>query len=478
MPTLIDTNQDLLEIARQRVDDLRRLQAAGLICKSGDFYPSVHYPPITMYQPMTQEELFRTFTMPADGMLDVYMHIPFCEMQCVFCHYPVKLGKQLAEKDRYLTALEKEMDIYMRLLGIDIIKVRSVLIGGGTPTYLTLPQLERFLKYFTRRCDLSKCEQFNYDVDPNTMTGPEGLERLRIMKDYGVNRLTVGVQSLSDMILKKMCRPHNAARAIEAVRNCLEFGYIVNIEFIFGYPGQTLENWMEVMEKAVTLGVDEIQLYRLKVEAYGDHQGAVKKYKQIKPSEVPSPENSLMMKQLAISILSRNGYHENLRRVFSKKREHYSVYAHDQCCNLQDQIGLGLTGFSSLRDRFGLNTQYFDEYYRCIDEGRLPLNRGIVRSQEEQIRWSIILPLKNRDVWKPTFQERTGVSLDTVFRKKIEKLKASGLVTENATNLALTPLGCFFADEVAQQFQHPRYMPFPPDAYERGPLHPLEDCQP
>jgi len=478
MNALLETPSDLLGIARQRINDLRRLQAAGLICRSGDFFPSVHYPPITMYRPITEEELFRTYTLPPDGMFDIYVHIPFCKLHCVFCHYPVKLGPQLAEKDRYLAALEKEMDLYMRRLGVDKIKVHSLLVGGGTPTYLTLPQLERFLRFFTQRCDLSKIEQFNYDVDPNTLLGPEGLERLRLMRSHGVDRLTIGVQSLDDSILKKMGRHHNAALALESIRNSQELGYQVNIEFIFGYPGQTLDNWSEMIEQAVTLGVDEIQLYRLKVEAYGDFQGAIKKYRQIKPSEVPRPEEALLMKQLAISILNRNGYHENLRRVYSKKPEHFSCYAHNQCCNLQDQIGLGLTAFSSLRDRFGLNTQYFDEYYRSIEQDRLPLNRGLVRSPEEQMRWAIVLPLKNRDVWKPLFQERTGVSLDTVFRKKIEKLVDFGLVTDNATNLALTTLGAFFADEVAQQFQHPDYLPFPPDAYERGPLHPLEDCQP
>ena len=99
-----------------------------------------------------------------------------------------------------------------------------------------------------------------------------------------------------------------------------------------------------------------------------------------------------MMKQLAISILDRNGYHENLRRVFTREKKDFSLYAHDQCCMLYDQIGFGLTAFSSLRDRFGLNTQDFDEYYAMIAQGRLPLNRGLVRSKEDQIRWAIILP--------------------------------------------------------------------------------------
>lgn len=470
-----DDKKNLIDIARGRVEDFHRLQEAGFLVKDGDFFASVHYPPITMYPPITEEELFATYTNPADMYFDVYAHIPFCHGRCLFCHYPVRYGDQYQEKERYLAALEKEMDIYLKRLGLEKIKVRSILVGGGTPTFLTPEQLTRFLEYFTKRLDMSKIRQFNYDVDPTTLIGPDGLERLKIMRSYGVDRLTIGVQSLNKDILKIMNRPHSVAETIEAIENCKAHGFKVNIEFIFGHPGQTLDTWIAEMEHAVTLGVGEIQLYRLKVEAYGDFQGPVKKFKQMKPETVPKPEEAIMMKQLAISILNANGYHENLRRVFSKQRQDFSIYAHNQCCQLYDEIGLGLTAFSSLRNRFGLNTQHFDEYYEKIAAGKLPLNRGYVRNKEDQIRWAIILPIKNRNVRKGHFRLVTGVSLDEVFRKKIENLKAFGLVTEDQNALEVTPLGAFFADEVAQQFHHPDFMPFPRSAYTEGPLNPYHD---
>lgn len=469
--------QELLAHARSRVDDMHRMQEAGLVCKSGDFYASVHYPPITMYQPITQEELFKTYKVPADGLFDVYVHLPFCQGRCLFCHYPVQYGKQLDEKDRYLTALEKEMDIYMRILGLDKIKTRSILVGGGTPTYLTPVQLDRFLGFFCKRLDLSQIEQFNYDVDPVTMSGPEGEERMRIMRSYGVDRLTIGVQSLNERILKIMNRPHGVAEIYESIKLAKKHGFQVNIEFIFGHPGQSLDNWMETMEQAVRLGVEEIQLYRLKIEAYGDFQGPIKKYWNLRPDECPSFEDAIMMKQLAIDILAQHGYHENLRRVFTTDKKYYSAYAWNQCCELYDEIGFGLTAFSSLRDRFGLNTQYFDEYYRAIDEGRLPVNRGLVRDQDAQARWSIVLPIKNSYVREELFTERAGLSLSKVFPTKFKNLKDFGLLREYEKNSKLrrevTTLGAFFADQVAQQFHAPQYMPFPREDYNRGPLDPF-----
>src|SRR6202044_3785034 len=104
------------------------------------------------------------------------------------------------------------------------------------------------------------------------------------------------------------------------------------------------------------------------------------------------------------------------------------------------------------RDRYSLNTANFEEYYKKIENGQLPLNRGLVRSPEEQIRWAIILPLKNLDIWKPTFLERTGRNLEDVFQAKFANLKAEGLIVETDKKIALTKKGAFFADEGVEGF--------------------------
>ncbi|WGR90761.1 coproporphyrinogen III oxidase family protein (plasmid) [Bradyrhizobium sp. ISRA443] len=471
---------ELIARSRNRLDDLNRLRDLGIVAKGADFSPSgVHYPPITKYAPITEDEMFADYVMPDDGRLDVYAHIPFCKTRCTFCHYPLKLGpKMIEEKDRYLTALEKEMDLYLRRLGVDRIKPRSILVGGGTPTFLTPAQLRRFLDSFNKRVDLLSSTQFSYDVDPNTLIGPDGAERLSMMRDYGVHRLTIGIQSLNPEVLRLMNRHHGREEALLAIEATKKAGFQVNIEFIFGYPGQTLENWAEVVEEACQLDVEEIQLYRLKVEAYGDYQGPIKQVLEKKRQPVPTNEDAIVMKQLAIEILARHGYREQiLRRVFTRHPEHYSHYAHNQCCRLVDEVGFGLSAFSSLRDRFVLNTADFDEYYAKIESGQLPVNRGLVRSKEDLIRWAVILPLKNRTIRERDFRRVTGRELDGVFADKFNLLKEEGLVANTKWGLTLTTLGCFFADEIVQQFFEPHHLPFAPDDYAPGPLHPLNHAE-
>lgn len=453
------------------------LRGLGLIQRDGAFYPSVHYPPITMYPARTANEILEGYAPPADGLFTLYAHVPFCLKACAFCHYPVKFLASGHEMERYVDTLLAELDLWRQRLGVARIPSRSILLGGGTPTYLSPRLLARFMEGFASRLDRTRNTQFNADVDPLTLIGPQGAERLRILRDHGVDRLTIGVQSLDDGSLKRMNRHHDAAEAIRAIHACREAGFKLNIEFIFGYPGDTLDSWQRVVETAVQQPVEEIQLYRLKMIPYGDRTAPLAKGFRKLDQRVPEVREALQMKALAHDILHAHGFYENLTRVFTRGSEHYSHYASDQCCGLLDQIGIGQTAFSSLRDRFCLNTQDFKTYYDRVEGGHLPIDRGTLRNLDEQIRWAIILPLKNAAVSKSLFRARTGLPLERVFRRKVARLKGAGLLAEDSQSLILTPLGRFYADEVCQQFHHPDHMPFDRDAFADGPLHPYRNWQ-
>ncbi len=468
--------EKLIESAQETLAKVKYYQKLGLICDDGDFVPSVHYPPITEYPLIDVDEYFKTFTLPKDGMMDIYVHIPFCIRHCLFCHYPGMVGDNNDEKEKYISYLIREIDIYRKRFGIDKIKPRSILLGGGTPTYLKPELLDHFLTEFGKRVDMSACRQYNVDLDPNSIIGEDGTKRCEIMKKHGITRLTIGIQSLDDDVLKAMNRPHTVKEAEESIYKAVEYGFDVNIEFIYGHPGETIDNWIDVMEKAVQFPVGEIQLYRLKVKAYGDYQGAINKLvRGSGKTDIPDFETTMMMKQIAVDILEANGFHENLRRVYSKTKKVFSHYAYNQCCNQYDQVGFGLTGFSSYRDRFDINVYDFNEYYDYIDKGLLPINRGYVRPLNEQVRWAIVLPLKNRDVRKREFLQRTGIEFDSLNQTKIDLLKEYGLIEDDGNVVKLTKIGGFLADEVCEQFNSLPYIPFPKERYADGVLNPYSN---
>jgi oxygen-independent coproporphyrinogen-3 oxidase len=171
-------------------------------------------------------------------------------------------------------------------------------------------------------------------------------------------------------------------------------------------------------------------------------------------------------------MLEAGGYHEYLRRVFTRDRKIYSHYAYNQCCNLQDTLGFGLSAFSSLSDRFSLNAQFFDEYFGAISKGRVPINRGFVRGRDEQMRWATVLPLKNHWLRKRVFRKVTGAEMDGLFQERFAKLKQYGLVEEDDATIRLTRLGAFFADEVVEQFHSPKFIQWPASDYADGSLNP------
>lgn len=446
-------NNQIIDNSKYRLDEFKDLQNLGMIPLNGEFYPAgVHYPPITMYPNTTQDNFFLDYKPLQSGVYDIYVHIPFCKKKCWFCHYPSKYSAKDSSKDEYLDALEKEMILYSDFLGQGKIKTRSILIGGGTPTDLSAKQLHRFLTFFTKIFDITDTEQFNYDVDPITLVGNEGIDKLNILKDFGVDRLTIGVQSFDDDVLHKMNRSHDSNVAFESIDNSKKLNFQINIEFIFGHPGQTIDNWISVLSKAIETDVDEIQMYRLKIYPYGDQVGTVYKNKN-NIKEYVTYSDALLMKEIAIQILHNSGYNENLRRVFTKNKRYISKYAFYQCCQLKEELGFGLTAFSSLKDRFSLNTQSFDDYYNKINNKILPINRGLIRDNDQQNRWAIILPLKNYWINKNIFAERTDLSIDKVFKHKFDILKKYDLLTEDKGRLYLTKKGAFFADEVVHNLK-------------------------
>ena len=465
--------RDYISLSAARWEEFQEFQRLGLIPTHGDFSPAgVHYPPITNYPPISQEEAYNGFKEIVPGEFDVYVHIPFCHKRCLFCHYPSRYNCNEADKDIYLEHLEMEMRNWLSFRGLDKIKARTILIGGGTPTDLSPKLLERFLTFFTKYVDISNCPQFNYDVDPSTLVGDKGLERLRIIKDFKGDRLTIGIQSLNETVLKKMNRSHNAATAKESVKNCLDMGFDVNIEFIYGHPGETLQNWIDVIEEACTLGTEEIQLYRLKIEPYGDQEGTIKRFSVYHEDELISVEDTIRMKEMSTLILADHGFNENLRRVFTKKRSNISLYAYNQCCRLKDQVGFGLSAFSSLNDRFMINTPSFDEYYKRTENNEIAADRCLIRNADQQIRWSVILPLKNYFIDKKLFREMNGIELNSVFQKQFALLKQYDLITETDRKIELTPKGAFYSEEIVHMFYEPQHQSFPESDFVNGIMNP------
>jgi oxygen-independent coproporphyrinogen-3 oxidase len=427
-----------------------------------------------MYPPGSAQDVLGGLDWRGHDRTCLYIHIPQCPSRCTYCHWVVSLSSSPADIDFYLDHLEREMAMWRSRLGGRKVRPSAVLVGGGTPTILAPAQLRRFLTALTSHFDLSQCRQFSIEAEPATLLGATGLDKLKVLKDFGVHRISMGVQSFDDAVLRFMARPHDAAEAREAIKQIRRAGIeSLSIDLIYGFPGCTPEKWVDTLETALATGIDAYQLYRLRIVPHGDKTGAIADRHEKSPDSFPSLTETYLMKALGRVVSERNGFGENLRRIFSRSPRHISYYLRDYGCRINDNLGLGVSSWSSLGDRFLMNTgNSLKAYYKAIDDGGLPIDRGLRRTADDERRRAVVLPLKAYGVSKARYRAQTGADVDELFGATIRRLRGHGLLDSDPLKLALTPRGGFFADEVVMQFYNPAYLPFPREDYEEGGLNP------
>lgn len=459
--------QRWITLAKDRLVDINidEVRQTGILPDGGNkFFPVIGYPPLTMFSETDETALFENFQQRAARPLSAYIHIPFCPTRCTFCHWITKTKSLAEEVDVYLTYLDKEMSLYKQKMGVKKIPAESILVGGGTPTYLNPKQMQRFMEMINQHYDLSVCTQLSVEAEPNTIIGDEGLEKLRIMKDHGVDRISMGVQSFDDKILAYMGRGHKHAATLESIETMRKAGIDnIFIDLIYAYPNQTVEDWAKNMMEAVNLDIEGFQLYRLRIKQHGDRKGNIIRQFDRKPEQFANADEILLMKMLGTVIATESGFGEYQARVFAKKEDLMSHYLRDWTNELYDVAGVGVSAWSNLRGIFTLNVgdQSLQSYYDLIDQDKVAVNRGKARSRDDEIRRSFLLPLKNIKVDKKAFEQRTGVTVSSQFQAEIDWLKGLNMLAENDSHVWLTRRGRFFADEVTTQFFNPQYMPFP-----------------
>lgn len=470
---------DLVHEAEEsvRAYGVEELQSAGLIPRDGSYYPAIYYPPIPMYQRSTPEEVLEGFAYDPARPFSVYVHIPFCVSKCSYCHWVVYTGKSENEIEDYLDKLAAEMRLYKRMLGVDSLAPSSILIGGGTPSILSPALTKRLFRTLRSEFDLSRCSQITCELEPTTVLGTSGLDKLKVMKAEGVDRVSLGVQSFHDSALRAMGRQHSARDAARGIEQIRQAGIeSLSLDLIYGYSGCTPGEWLETLRIAFSLDIDACQLYRLRIVPHGEKTGAVKKAFDSTPYAFPAVEDVYVMKQLGIMAAAENGLAEMSRRVFARDARHNSDYLTDHTDGLGDVFGIGISAWSNLGDRFFVNVaESLEKYSGYVKSSRMPIAKGRIRTKDDQRRWAVAVPLKHHGVSKEKYRSVTGEDVSECFGRRIESLKRFGLVRDDEDRLQLTRKGCFFADEVAIQFYHPTYLPFPRHLYAEGELNPYRD---
>lgn len=369
----------------------------------------------------------------------LYLHIPFCAHKCGYCDFASVAGQdELA--DRYLAALGTEISRSLDTKPA----VDTIFVGGGTPTRLTTRQLDRFFEMTKAHFSLTSGGEWTVEANPGTLDA----EKVRLMKQAGVTRVSLGAQSFDTAALASLERNHQPADVFRSVDLIREAGLDWSLDLIFAAPRTTLAVWQNDLKTVLALGPRHLSCYGLIFEK------GTALWKQLQAGLVQPVDEDVEaeMYQATMETLAASGlihYEISNYAVPGFECRHNLVYwANDA------YYGFGLGAARYVNGVRATNIRDLPAYIERIGQGRDVTGPHEQLSPEERARETATLMIRRvqKGIDRNDFRTRTGFDLDALAGDAVQKHVARGLLTDNGQTVRLTTQGIFFSDTVAADF--------------------------
>lgn len=430
------------------------MEAESLV---GNYFVAV-YPPFSAWAPAQLPALAEVLARPATGApLGLYVHVPFCQRKCDYCYYLSYVGQSAETVDRYVAAVVQEANRLAQCAAVRGRPVRFLYVGGGTPSTLTSRQVRRLAGGVREAFGGDDFEEVTFECAPRSVRA----DLLETLRDVGVTRLSLGVQSFDDTVLALNGRIHLRAdveRAFAQVRNA-GFEY-VNLDLMSGMLGETAESWRDSVRRVIALGPESVTIYQMEMpfntQLYRD-------YRQGRLAALPvSWETKRARLSYAFEELARADY--TVVSAYSAVRDparHRFLYQ-QELWGGADMLGLGVAAFGYVGGVHYQNRQSLAEYLEAVERGEPPPVRAYSLSQREQLVREFILQLKWGEVRLSDFRDKFGLDLTEVFAEPLEALEEAGLLTVSDQSVRLTGDGLLRVDRLLPcfydaKFQNVRY---------------------
>lgn len=365
-----------------------------------------------------------------------YVHIPFCTQICYYCDFS-KVFIKNQPVDAYLQALIREFRSY------DITELRTLYIGGGTPTSISAVQLDYLLTELSRDLNLNTLEEFTIEANPGDLT----VDRIEVLQKSAVNRVSLGVQTFNDKHLKRIGRSHNEVQIYSTIDALKTAGFQnISIDLIYALPGQTMDDVRSNVAKALSLNIPHLSLYSLILEHHTVFMNKMRRGKLHLPTEDLEAE----MFEYIISEMERNGFEHYEISNFTKpgfESRHNLMYWD----NVEYYgVGAGASGYlDGIRYR---NRGPIQHYLKGVSEGNARLSEEVL-SKNEMMEEELFLGLrKKKGVSIGKFEQKFGTSFEKRYGQIVQELQSDGLLKENNGFIQMTKKGLFLGDTVAEKF--------------------------
>ena len=365
-----------------------------------------------------------------------YVHIPFCTQICYYCDFS-KVFIKNQPVDAYLEHLIQETRSY------EIGKLRTLYIGGGTPTALSAQQLAYLLTELPKVMDLSEVEEFTIEANPGDLDP----DKITVLKDSQVNRVSLGVQTFDNKMLKKIGRSHQEQDIYDNIRHLKQASFDnISIDLIYALPGQTMEQVKENVAKAIDLDIPHMSLYSLILENHTVFMNHMRRGKLPLPKEELEAE----MFEYIIEELEKAGFEHYEISNFSKpgfESRHNLVYWDNA-----EYYGLGAGASGYLDGIRYKNHGPIRHYLEAVEAGKARITEEHL-TLEEKMEEELFLGLRKKTgVSKARFEEKFGVPFDQRYGQVVASLTEQGLLVPDDKQVRMTKRGLFLGDTVAEKF--------------------------
>lgn len=389
--------------------------------------------------------------------LSIYVHIPFCESLCYYCACNKIITKHHDRADVYLRYLSREIDLHTAHLGVGQV-VSQIHFGGGTPTFLSDEGLRELMGMLRSNFTLVPGGEYSIEVDPRTVDA----SRLALLHELGFNRLSFGVQDFDPEVQKAVHRIQPAEQVFALVESARAIGFdSINVDLIYGLPKQTPDSFDRTLAQVAQLRPDRIALY-----AYAHLPDRFKPQRRIIWADLPMASSKVAMLARSLEAFSSAGYvyvgmdhfalpEDALAIAKRQGRLHrnFQGYSTQPDCDL---IGLGVSAIGRVGATYSQNAKTLDDYYDRLNQGRLPVVRGLALTRDDLVRRAVIMALMCQgellfepldSSWLIDFRKYFAPELE-----QLQEMEQQGLVKLSAEGIEVTAMGWYFVRGIAMVF--------------------------
>ena len=393
--------------------------------------------------------------------LSVYVHIPFCESLCYYCACNKIITRQHGKADTYLQYLAVELALQARHLGPRA-SVSQLHLGGGTPTFLSDAQLAELMAMLRRHFEFAADAECAIEVDPRTVDA----SRLQTLASLGFNRLSFGVQDFDPAVQKAVHRVQPAEQVFALVRSAREIGFeSINVDLIYGLPLQTSESFARTLEQITALRPDRIALY-----AYAHLPERFKPQRRLLTADLPTASERVNMQAISMVAFEAAGYvyvgmdHFSLPDdALAAAKRQGRLHRNFQGYSTQpdgDLIALGVSAIGRIGATYSQNSKALDDYYDHLDQGRLPVVRGLALSRDDLLRRAVIMALMCQGTLQfESINLAYLIDFKTYFASELvvlQAMQAQQLLTLSDSAIEVSATGWLFVRAIAMVFD--RYL--------------------